>query len=154
MKNLLAVTAMGLVLSVSLFAEEKAPEVRIIDNKVSIQAEAVPLGRLLRLVGEATGMESKVPPELANRNISVRFSDLSFSDAVQKIFEGQPLDYFLIEGKSITVTALAQSSPNAARSASAPAAPPQQETVFVDDNPAFSPPQPPINNVNQPAMIQ
>ncbi len=151
MKNLLAATTIGLVLSVRLFAEEKATDIRIIDNKVSVQADAVPLARLLRLMGEATGMESKVPPELANRNISVRFSNLSFTDAVQKIFEGQPLDYFLIEGKSITVTALAAQTSANARSAAAP--PPQQETVFVDDNPAFAPPQPPINN-NQPAMIQ
>ena len=153
MKYLLALATTGLFLTLNVFAEDKAPDIRIIDNKVSVQAEAVPLARLLRLLGEVTGMESKVPPELANRNVSVRFSNLSFADAVQKIFEGQPLDYFMIEGKSITVTGLAQNPAAAARTAGTPAPAPQQENVFVDDNPPFNP-QPPINNGNQPAMIQ
>src|SRR5262245_12164288 len=96
------------LLSISLlgttFGAAKGPEIRIVDNKVSIQAEAVPLSRLLRLLDQATGMTSKVPPELANRNVSVRFSDLKLDDAVHKIFEGLPLDYVLIEGHGIVVT--------------------------------------------------
>jgi hypothetical protein len=56
----------------------------------------------------ATGMKSKVPPELTNRNISVRFSGLSLTDGVRKIFQGQPLDYILIEGQGVVVTASSQ----------------------------------------------
>ncbi|HLH29847.1 MAG TPA: hypothetical protein VKY31_01505, partial [Terriglobia bacterium] len=76
----------------------KGPEVDLVDNKLSIDAQTVPLGRLLRLVDLATGMKSKVPPELANRNISVKFSGLSLTDGLRKIFEGQPLDFIVIEG--------------------------------------------------------
>src|SRR5262245_39178965 len=98
----------------------KAPEIQIIDGKVSMQAEAVPLGRLLRLLDAATGMTSKVPPELANRNVSVRFSGLDFDTAVRKIFEGQPFDYVFVNGKGIHVTALAQASPTTVTSGPAP----------------------------------
>src|SRR5436190_22402606 len=94
------------LLAGSAAAAGKAPEIQIINGKVSIQAEAVPLGRLLRLFDAATGMTSKVPPELANRNVSMRFSGLPFDAAIRKMFEGQPLDYVLIKGKGIVVTAV------------------------------------------------
>jgi hypothetical protein len=64
---------------------------------------------LMRLVDMATGMKSKVPPELSNRNMSVKFSDLSLTDGVRKIFQGQPIDYVLIEGQGVVVTASSQS---------------------------------------------
>ena len=96
------------LLAGSAAAAGKAPEIQIINGKVSIQADAVPLARLLRLLDSATGMTSKVPPELANRNVSVRFTGLPFDAAVRKLFEGQPLDYVLIKGKGIVVTAMAQ----------------------------------------------
>ena len=73
MKKVLVLGIIVIALSWNAFAASGGPDIRIIDNKVSIQAEAVPLGRLLRLLDRATGMTSKVPAELANRNISVRF---------------------------------------------------------------------------------
>ena len=73
----------------------KGPEINLIDNRLSINADSISLGRLLRLLDLATGMQSKVPPELANRNISVRFSGLTLEDGVRKIFQGQPFDYLL-----------------------------------------------------------
>src|SRR5215471_6002827 len=91
MNRLLAGISLALTLTVNGVSAGSGPDIRIIDNKVSIQAEAVPLSRLLRLLDQATGMASKVPPELANRNVSVRFANLQFDEAIQKIFEGQPL---------------------------------------------------------------
>src|SRR5215472_6706407 len=87
---------------------DKGPEVDLVDNKLSINAQTIPLGRLMRLLDMATGMKSKVPPELTNRNISVSFSDLSLTDGVRKIFQGQPIDYVLIEGQGVVVTASSQ----------------------------------------------
>jgi hypothetical protein len=78
---------------------------------LSIQAEAVPLGSLLGMLDQSTGMSSRVPPELANRNISVQFADLSLNDGVRKIFEGQRLDYIYLGGKGIIVTAASLSTP-------------------------------------------
>src|SRR5437667_12561667 len=104
MKKVLVLGIIVIALSWNAFAASGGPDIRIIDNKVSIQAEAIPLGRLLRLLDQATGMTSKVPPELSNRNISVRVSNLTLDEAVHKIFEGQPLDYAVIQGKSIVVT--------------------------------------------------
>jgi hypothetical protein len=91
-------------------AAGKGPEINLIDNKLSVNAEGVSLGRLLQLVDMATGMKSKVPPELANRNISVKFSGLTVADAVRKIFQGQPFDYVLIGGQGVVVTAVSQTA--------------------------------------------
>ena len=66
------------------------------------------MSRLIRLLDQATGMKSKVPPELANRNISVKFSDLNLTDGVRKIFQGQPFDYLVVEGQGIIVTGASQ----------------------------------------------
>jgi hypothetical protein len=105
-----------MLLPVSVFAQVQAqpqsqppgPEIQVVDGKVSMNVQAVPLGRIVSLVDRAMGLQSKVAPELASRNISVRFNNLPLKDAVQKIFEGQPLNYMLIEGKGINVTGMAQ----------------------------------------------
>src|SRR6185295_1619244 len=104
MKRWLGSIIFLLVLASVSLAAAKGPEVDLVDNKLSINAEAVPLGRLLRLLDSATGMKSKVPPELANRNISVKFSGLNVSEGVKKIFQGQPLDYVVIQGQGIIIT--------------------------------------------------
>jgi hypothetical protein len=92
----------------SLPAAPKGPQVDLIDNRLSVQAEAISLERLLQLVDRATGMKSTVPPDLAKRNISVRFSDLNIADAFRKMFQGQPLDYVVIPGQGVIVTAASQ----------------------------------------------
>jgi len=122
-------------------AAAKGPEINLIDSKLSVNAEAISLGRLLQLVDQATGMKSKVPPELANRNISVKFSSLNVDDAVRKIFQGLPLDYVVITGKSIIVTAASQTASSAGEAQPAYPPPPsaqQIEQPFVQD---FPPPQ-------------
>jgi hypothetical protein len=73
-------------------------------QNVSINAERTTLSRLLGLFDRATGLRSTVPPELANRIVSVRFSELRVEDAVRKMFENLPLDYVFIKGQGITVT--------------------------------------------------
>src|SRR5262250_2191587 len=108
MKKLLPIGLFSLLFTVNGIADGSGPDIRIVDNKVSIHAEAIPLSRLLRLLDQATGLTSKVPPELANRNISVRFSDLKIDDAIRKIFEGLPLDYVLIQGHGVVVTGTSQ----------------------------------------------
>src|SRR5581483_7854803 len=101
MKYLLgAICLMGCLITGS-FAASKGPEIALVDNKLSIDAETVSLGRLLRLLDLATGMQSKVPADLANRNVSVKFSGLSLEDGVRKIFQGQPIDYVMIEGQGV-----------------------------------------------------
>src|SRR5262245_66047478 len=111
---------LGLVLLQGI-AYAEGPEIQVVDGKVTISAKAVPLGRLLSLLDRAMGLDSKVmKPELANRTISVRFEDLELKDAVHKIFEGQPLNYMLIEGKGIRVTDLASSTGSTSSSSSAP----------------------------------
>src|SRR5262245_33955157 len=104
MKHALIIGLVSMCLLGATFGQNKGPEIRSVDNKVSIQAEAVKLSRLLRLLDSVTGVTPKVPTELANRNVSVRFSDLKIDAAVRKIFEGLPIDYVLIEGKGIVVT--------------------------------------------------
>jgi len=145
MRKALLITILSVGLAGSALGAGKGPEISIIDDKVSIHAEAVPLSRLLRLLDRATGLTSKVPPELANRNVSVRFSNLSLDDAIRKIFEGQPVDYVLVQGQGIFVTGTSQNV--VAGNSAAPNSPPPQET-FVEDNP-FAP-QPPFGGAPQP----
>jgi hypothetical protein len=89
----------------------KGPQIELIDNKLSINAETVTLGQLLQLLDLATGMKSKVPAELSRRTLTVRFSGLGVSDGVRKMFQGQPFDYVVVEGQGIIVTAQSQNSP-------------------------------------------
>src|SRR5437764_4926111 len=110
MKSSLATLLVILAMSAGAFAAGKGPEIDLVDNKLSINAETIPLGRLLRLLDLATGMQSKVPAELANRNISVRFSDLSLEEGVRKIFQGQPFDYVVLGNQGVIVTSAAQAS--------------------------------------------
>lgn len=146
----------------------KGPEVDMVDNKLSINAEAVSLGRLLKLFDLATGMKSKVPAELANRNISVKFTGMNVTDGVRKIFQGQTLDYVLVEGAGVIVTAVSQSS-GGSDSPAPYNPPPQVEQPFVQDfqqqpgtiqtpfGPAQPNPQQPGQQnpqQQQPAMIQ
>jgi hypothetical protein len=137
--GVLGCTFMLIVFAATL-AVAKGPEVDLVDNKLSINAEAISLSRLLQLVDLATGMKSKVPPELANRNLSVRFSNLDLTDGLRKMFQGQPFDYVVVQGQGIIVKSISQPPPSA-ETAPAPAAvnppPPVQsfDQPFVQDFP-------------------
>src|SRR5438105_12487326 len=108
MKYALAALLLAVSFATGAFAAGKGPEINLVDNKLSINAEGVSLGRLLRLLDLATGMKSKVTPELANRNISVKFSELPLDEGVRKIFQGQPFDYVMMQGQGVIVTSVAQ----------------------------------------------
>lgn len=161
MKQWLAAVIFVFTMLSSTLEAAKGPEINLTDNKLSVSAEAISIGRLLRLLDLATGMKSKVPPELANRNVSVKFSGLNLPDGVRKIFQGQPLDYVLIEGQGVVVTAVSQTASGGPEPAPANNPPPQQfDQPFVQDFPPPPPPglpgqqfgQPPQQQ--QPAMIQ
>jgi hypothetical protein len=163
MKPLVAALLLPFVLAVSGFAAGKGPEINLVDNKLSIDVQTVSLGRLLRLLDLATGMQSKVPAELAERNISVKFSGLSVEDGVRKIFQGQPFDYVIVERQGVIITsasqttAVAESAPiyNAPQQQT-PFAPQPIEQPFTQDFPPIPMPQPgqPLPPQQQPAMIQ
>jgi len=86
-----------------LLAQEQ-PEVLIVEQKVSVQAEDVTLVRLLELWDQATGMRSTIPPELANQKISIHFTEVSVNEALRKIFDGQPFGYFFADGRVVVTT--------------------------------------------------
>ncbi|HYR89560.1 MAG TPA: hypothetical protein VE422_36130 [Terriglobia bacterium] len=151
---------LGVLILVGFFATGalalgNGPEISVVDDKLSVNVDSIPLGRLLGLLDRATGMQSKVPAELANRSLSVRFSGLSFDDAVKKIFQGQPYDYVVIGRQGIIVTAMSQGSGAGPEPGPAFAAAPAQvvEQPFMQD---IQPPQafPPIPPGQQPAIIQ
>ena len=158
MRRILGVVVLlGCVAGV-LSAAATGPQIQLIDGKLSIQAESVGLGRLLGLIDMATGMTSKVPPELAARSVSVQFSGLGLDDAVKKVFEGQPIDYVVIQGQGIIVTALSQArrdQPGSPASPfpAAPAFQPPPEQPFVEEQQPFIPPQPaPMPGMPQPGV--
>jgi hypothetical protein len=156
MEKRLRAAMLCILLSTPAFAA-KGPEVDMVDNKLSVNAETVPLGRLIRLVDMATGMKSKVPPDLANRNISVQFSNLNLNDGVRKIFQGQPVDYVVVEGQGIIITAASQNitgSESVPVYNSGPNQPFEQGQPFVQDfqNP-IGQPQPAPNGIPGQAVI-
>jgi hypothetical protein len=155
MKHWLALIILPGMLATQAFAG-KGPEIRVMDNKVSMDVESIPLGRLLTLFDRATGLQSTVPAALANRSLSVKFADLEFEDAVRKIFEGQPLDYIVVERQGIIVTALSQASGPDSSPTPAYNPPPQQieQQSFIDENnppPPFVPP--PVPGQAQPIIV-
>ena len=80
------------------------PKVVNQDGKISISANRITLGALLTLWDEATGMKSTVPPELADRKLSVAFTGLSENEAIRTIFLGQPFGFTFVQGHGIVVT--------------------------------------------------
>ena len=112
---------------------QATPEIQVVDGKVSMAVQGMPLSRMLSLLDRAMGLTSTVKPELSNRSISVRFTGLGLKEAVHKIFEGQPYNYMFIEGKGIRVTDLAAAGATASASSSSP---------FQDSVPVNQPPQP------------
>ena len=141
MRHWISVVILLGTLAGGVSAAGKGPEITVIDNKYSVSADTISLGRLLRLFDQATGMRSKVPTELTDRNLSVRFSGLSFEDAVRKIFQGQPFNYVVIRGQGIMVTGSSQTL--SASDSPVPAYAPQSQSVertFLQDDPPFIPP--------------
>jgi hypothetical protein len=80
------------------------PEIIYRDGKISVNADNVPLGDLLRLWDQATGMQSSVPPELSGYTLSAHFTNLNINDAARRILGGQPFGYALMQGRGIIVT--------------------------------------------------
>lgn len=108
MKSILAGISLSVILASTAFAAGKGPEIQVIDGKVSIQADSITLSRFLHLLDQATGMTSKVAPELANQKISVRVEAPDLDTAIRKSFQGQPWNYSVIQGKGINVIDRAQ----------------------------------------------
>ncbi len=81
-------------------------DVWIVDDRISISASAVPLAELLAALDAVAGTESSVAIELRNRNVSVQFSGLSLDNAVDKVFEGLGLNFLVVGGRRIMVTAV------------------------------------------------
>jgi hypothetical protein len=157
MKRSVAAFVFLSLLSLNAIAAGKGPEVNFIDDKLSVQADGISLGRLLQLLDVATGMKSKVPPELANRNLSVMFSGLTVSDAVRKIFQGQPFDYVMIQGQGIIVTAASQAVTGADSPLPFNAAAQGQQFVdqpFVQEFPPGAQFPTGLPQQTQPAMVQ
>ncbi|HET9216380.1 MAG TPA: hypothetical protein VFR18_05350 [Terriglobia bacterium] len=155
----LLVTLSLAVIPGSIFAQNQiptdsqppGPEIEVVDGKITMSALGVPLGRIVTLVDRAMGFQSKVAPEVANRNVSVRIKDLPVKDAFVKILEGQPVNYILIEGKGISVTGLAQGAATTTGSSfSEP--PPVSQNPLPNMSP-IQPGNPAQGNPNQPVII-
>lgn len=99
------------LLQAAAYAQTPQPEIQVVEGKISMAVQTMPIGRVLSLLDRAMGLTSTVKPELANRTVSVRFTSLPLKDAVHKIFEGQPFNYMFVEGKGIRVTDLALGGP-------------------------------------------
>src|SRR5215475_1138933 len=111
MRHWLGAIILAGIFGLNGFAAGQGPEVTNVDQKISISADDITLDRLIRLWDQATAMQSVVPPELANRKLSIHFTGLPISDALRKMFNGQPFDYVLVEGHGILIMERSQSEP-------------------------------------------
>ena len=137
MKTQLLTAFLGLFLT----AAAQGPQVVKVDNRISVQADNISLGFLLQLWDKATGMHSTVPPNLAERKLSVHFNNLNVTDAVQKIFEKQPLNYAVIGNQGIVVTGV--------ETAAAPEAAPAYNNEPVSEQPQPVTRQPDLQQARQ-----
>src|SRR5262245_51372535 len=109
MKQLLGITIFAGMLTAYSSAAVQGPQVLNVDQKISIAADDITLGRLFQLWDQATGMHSTIPRAVTNRKLSVHFNGLPVNDALRKIFDGQQLGYVVVEGAGVIVTELVQS---------------------------------------------
>ena len=58
------------------WAQTPAPEIEVVDGKISMSVQAMPLVAAPVVAGPGDGPDLQVKPELANRTISVRFTGL------------------------------------------------------------------------------
>src|SRR5262245_17902598 len=104
MKRLLGVIILAGIFVTTSSAVDRGPQVKMIDQAISIDADTITLGQLFRLLDQVTGMHSNIPAEIADRTLSVHITARSLNDALRKIFEGQPFGYTLVEGQGVAVT--------------------------------------------------
>src|SRR5262249_51065729 len=83
------------ILLLASTAVAAGPEIIYRDGKISVNADDVPLGDLLRLWDKATGMQSSVPPELSDYKLTAHFTNLNINDAARTMLGGQPFGYAL-----------------------------------------------------------
>jgi hypothetical protein len=145
MKRILVGTCLLLILAMPSIVAAKDPVIQMVDGKLTIQAESVTLKQFLQALDAATGMNSKVSPQLANEKISVRLSDVDLNTAIRKSFQGQPWNYVVAVGKGISVIDKAQLTAATTGSSSAPVQPYINDTRNdtpppLPNNPAFSQP--------------
>lgn len=70
---------------------------------VTIEADRVALGSLLKALDTEAGTTSAVPEQFASRMVSVWVNAAPLDQAIRKIFEGTLLDYAVVEGRRIVV---------------------------------------------------
>jgi hypothetical protein len=92
-----------MLLAASGSAAPKDPEFKMVDGKLSIQAEAITLRQFLQYLDAATGMTSKVNPQLANEQISVRLEGMEVNAAIRKSFQGRPWNWAVVNGKGVNI---------------------------------------------------
>jgi hypothetical protein len=108
MKRILVGTCLLLILAMPSIVAAKDPVIQMVDGKLTIQAESVTLKQFLQALDAATGMNSKVSPQLANEKISVRLTGVDLNTAIRKSFQGQPWNYVVAVGKGISIIDKAQ----------------------------------------------
>jgi hypothetical protein len=102
MKISFALLTLAITLATSGFAQ--TVQVTHLDGNLSIDVANVTAGRLMRLLDEATGMKSSIPPSLAGKDITIHFDNLPVDKAVQTIFDNLKFDYVFVKGQGVVVT--------------------------------------------------
>lgn len=81
----LVVLALSIFITGDLWADAGVKRVEVIGDRMSVQAKGVPLGELLIVVEDLTGIHFGFDELIAERETFVDFEDLSLSEGIKKI---------------------------------------------------------------------
>ena len=113
------------------------------DGLVSVEADRVGLGALLRELDRVAGTTSDVPLELQSRSVSVAFSLVPLDEGIDRLFAGLAIDYAVVGGNRIVVLAASQqvrpAPPSRPVAQGAPTPVPQPAATATFTLPGFQP---------------
>jgi hypothetical protein len=124
------VAFLGLALTLTVTGFADTSHVTNANGNISIDVEGMKTSELLRLLDQATGMHSKIPPALANHTITIQFEGLPIDKAVEKIFAKLEFDYVFVSGQGVVVTGASQSA-----SVEPPIAPETSPDIVIEPEP-------------------
>ncbi len=81
--------------SIDSIADEN---VKVEDDRISIQAKGIMLGKLLKEIEKKVGVEFKLKKSLLEKKVSVSFRELSLSEGLKRII--YPLNYSIIHDEN------------------------------------------------------
>jgi hypothetical protein len=133
---------LGLALALSLLAARSQPEidVKLLEDRVVVRAVHAPLADVLTRFAQATGADITYDPAPPRQLVTLTIEAKTAAEAVEKLLEGQGLNYVLRLDPSgrkvemlVVVGGASPSSPAAAGRVQRPGSPPPAEEIEPEE---------------------